>query len=113
MTTMLRLGVAGFLVWHGAVHVVMWRFYDGGSWQPRHSWLFGDLGGVAVAVASVAAIAFAIAGLALLTDRAWWGVPAVAAGAVSIALMLITFDPRWLWGIGIDVGVIAAATVLA
>ncbi len=113
MTTLLRVALAGFLVWHGAVHVVMWRFYDSASWDPRHSWLFGDLGRVAVVLAAIAAVVFAAAGLALLTRREWWGTPAIAASVVSIALMLATFDPHWLWGIGIDAAVIAAAVVVA
>lgn len=109
--TILRWAAAAFLAWHGMVHVVMWRFYDSTSWDPRHSWLFGDVSALAFALAVVVAALFAGAGVALLTRREWWGALAIAASVASIALMALTFDTHWLWGIGIDAAVIAASAL--
>ncbi|MGE0229276.1 MAG: hypothetical protein AB7I38_09695 [Dehalococcoidia bacterium] len=109
MTAVIRFAAGLFLVWHGLVHVIMWGLYESASWNPRHSWLLGDARSIAIAVAVLAAALFALAGLALLTDTGSWPHAAVAAAAVSIALMLLTFNVRWLWGIALDAAVVALA----
>jgi len=109
MSTAVRLIAGTFLAWHGLVHIVMWRFYESTSWDPRSSWLVADGRALTITIAALAAALFVLAGLALLADQDWWAFPAVAASLISITLMLLTFNVRWLWGIALDAGVIAVA----
>jgi hypothetical protein len=107
MGAVLRVAAAAFLVWHGVVHIVMWGMYRSESWSPRHSWLVDDARLLSIAISSAAAALFVAAGLALAADRVWWPYPAVAAAVLSIILMILTFNVRWLLGIALDGAVIA------
>ena len=96
-----------FLIAHGFIHLAIWvvpRPKDTRTpFDPTHSWLLGDSRGLTVALATTAAVLFVTAGLGLAAEASWARPLAVATSGISLALMLLTFNPWLLAGIGIDV----------
>lgn len=96
-----------FLFGHAGVHAVMWTlpFTDATAdmpFDPAHSWLLGDSRTVAVAVAGLATVAFAVAAVAYGLQVSWWPPVMLAAAAVSLLLMAVWFSPWWTVGIGLS-----------
>jgi hypothetical protein len=102
---MTRLLMAGFLVAHGGIHAAIWmspRLPDA-PFDAAHSWLFGDVRPAAMALAAVAALAFAAAGAGFLIGQAWWALAGTLGAVVSLGLVALTFTPWWLAAVLINV----------
>jgi len=103
----MRIGVAIFLLGHAAVHAVMWTlpFTDAKQdmpFDPGHSWLFGDNRLLAVVLAGIAAVTFAVTAIGYLSAAAWWPSAMLTAAAASLLLMVAYFTPWWLIGIALS-----------
>jgi uncharacterized membrane protein YphA (DoxX/SURF4 family) len=114
-----RILVGLFLVAHGLVHLLYLtpRPEEDQSYPfvPETRWITRALGlepararKLAGALAVVAAVAFAVAGCALIVDAAIWQPAAVVASSISLALLLVFFHPWLLIGIGLDIVIIAS-----
>jgi hypothetical protein len=77
---MWRLVIAGFLVLHGVLHAVIWIPPQRGGELPNFgsqaSWLFAEVRPVVVTLALIAAIGFAVSGMAYAAHLEAWAVPA-------------------------------------
>ena len=109
---MLRLLLSGFLIAHGGVHVAMWatpRPKDGSvPFDPSTSWLLGSQRGLAIGLALVATALLASAGIALWIHAPWWR-PVAAAGLVtSFGLMVVYFNPWFLFIEAVNLALIVA-----
>lgn len=102
---------AAFLIAHGLVHAAIWLApaSDDVPFDVRHSWLLGELGSSALVVALVAAAVFVVAGVGFLAGAPWWPGVLLAASVISLALLVVTFTPWWLFGVGINVALAAVA----
>lgn len=103
-----------FLLGHAIVHGVMWTlpFTDAVEdmpFDPSHSWLVDDGRILAVVLAGTAAVGFVVTALGVGIDAAWWPTAMLAATVVSLVLMVVTFTPWWLVGIGIDLALVVVA----
>ena len=91
-----RLLIALFLVLHG----IVFSFLD------PESWLVDDGRGLYIAL-GIAAAALTIGAILLVARRRSWR-PFLAAGAaVSLAQLLLFFEPGQFVGVGIDVAILA------
>lgn len=124
---LVRLAIAGFLLAHGAVHLLFFSpqppATTGGPPWPfdvTHSWVLGPLGVDAVtsralAIALIAVIlgAFALAGIAAIgiAPAGLWPVAVTIGGVASIAVLVLFFHPWLLLGIAIDVVLLWAVNV--
>lgn len=119
---MVRILVGLFLVAHGLVHLLYFAprpddpsypFVAEDRWFPR---ALGLQPWAAVAVARTLAvmctIAFAISGVALLASADLWEPAAVIGSATSLVLMVLFFHPWLLFGIAIDVLILASVLSL-
>jgi hypothetical protein len=108
---MIEIAVAIVLIVHGFVHARVWMpAYSADTPNsgpnPNHSWLLGDVRGLAVALALLAAVGLMTGGIGYLSDQNWWTAVTIGGGAVSLALIGLYFN-RWL-SLG---AVISAATI--
>ena len=98
---MWRFLFIGFLIAHGLVHLAIWLVPKPPDqkvpFDPEHSWLLGDQKTVAVVLAVAAAALLMGGGLGLWAhaDR-WRGVAALGL-AVSFGLMIVYFNPWYLF----------------
>ena len=89
--------IALFLVLHG----IVFSFLD------PESWLFDDGRGLYIALGIVAAAALTIGAILLVARRDAWR-PFLATGAaVSLAQLLLFFEPGLFVGVGIDLAILA------
>ena len=116
MEVLVRIVLGALFGAHGLVHLLWFAPNDDPAWPFRldRSWLVSEVTRKPVAVALVA---LTVAGFALL-GLAVWGVPglasiwpglAIGAAAVSLAALVLFWDRRLLWGVAIDVVLIAVA----
>ena len=116
MQTLVKVVVGVLLVAHGLVHLMFFVTNDDRSWPFRldRSWLVPQAARRPVALVLIAAtvLAFVLLGLAV------WGVPglatawpalALAAAAASLAVLVVFWDTRLLWGVAIDVVLVVLA----
>jgi hypothetical protein len=116
---MTRILLAIFLVAHGAVHAPIWLapYGEGAPFDPGHSWLLQGFGlgaatarAIGMALAMLAFVGFAGAGIALFARQEWWRTLAVIAAALSLVL-LVAFYHTWLTlGVAINAGIVLALT---
>jgi hypothetical protein len=113
---LVRILLGILLIAHGLVHLLWFAPNDDPRWPFRldRSWLMSEGTRKPVAVALVALI---VAGFALL-GFAVWGVPglvsiwpalAIVAAVVSLAALVLFWDRQLVWGVAIDVAIIAVA----
>lgn len=114
-----RILVGLFLVAHGLVHLLYLtprpeadRSYP---FVPETRSIAKVLGmeprtakGFAAALAVATAVAFGLAGCALIVNAAIWQPAAVVASSISLLLMVLFFHPWLLIGIAIDIVIIAS-----
>jgi hypothetical protein len=116
MDVLIRVVLGALLAAHGLVHLLWFAPNDDPAWPFRldRSWLVPEAGRKPVAVALVA---LTVAGFVLL-GLAVWGVPglasawpglAIGAAAASLAVLVLFWDRQLVWGVAIDVAVIAVA----
>ena len=100
-----------FLVAHGLVHLAIWlpRPDAKAPFDVGRSPFAGEVRRLAVALAIAAAAVLGFGGLGVLVAAPWW-IPVTVAGAgISAALLLLTFNPWWLIGLGINAAIIVLA----
>jgi len=117
---MVRVIAGLFLIAHGLVHLsyvtskpkdaaASYPFVPEERWFPRALGLGPSAAKTVAGTLAVAcAIAFAIAGIALLLDAALWQPAAVVASLISLVLMVLFFHPWLVLGIAIDVAIIGS-----
>jgi hypothetical protein len=104
--------IAGlFLIAHGLVHLAIWlpRPDEKAPFDVGRSPFAGEVRRLAVALAIAAAAVLGLAGLGLLVAAPWWIPVAVAGAGISAALLVLTFNPWWLIGLGINTAIIVLA----
>src|SRR5688572_7085382 len=98
------------LIAHGGIHVAMWATPapkdPKAPFDASHSWLLGSQRGVAVVVALVAAALLVAAGIGLWAHAEWWRPVAVIGLAVSFGLMVLYFNPWFLFIQAVNAGLI-------
>jgi hypothetical protein len=92
-----RLLIAFFLVLHG----IVFSFLD------PESWLVDDGRSLYFALGIVAAAALTIGAILLVARRRSWRLFLAAGAAISLAQLLLFFEPGLFVGVGIDVAILA------
>lgn len=92
-----RLLIALFLVLHG----IVFSFLD------LESWLVEDGRGLYIVLGIIAAAALTIGAILLVVGRSPWRTFLAAGAGVSLAQLLIFFEPGLFVGVGIDVAILA------
>jgi hypothetical protein len=93
-----RLLIALFLVLHG----IVFSFLD------PDSWLVDAGRGLYIALGILASAALTIGAILLIARRSSWRLFLAAGAALSLAQLLIFFEPGLFVGVGIDVAILAA-----
>jgi hypothetical protein len=106
--------VAGlFLIAHGIVTGAIWippqRGEDLPGFGSQASWLFAESRTTMVALGGVASAAFVVAGVGVLAHQDWWAGLGALGAVVSLALIVATFTPWWIFAVVINVAVLYAA----
>jgi hypothetical protein len=91
-----RLLIAVFLVLHGIVF----------SFLEPESWLVDDGRGLFITLGIAAAAALTLGAILLVARRPSWRVFLAAGAAVSLAQLLVFFEPGLFVGVGIDVAIL-------
>jgi hypothetical protein len=119
---MTRFLIAAFLIAHGLVHIGVYAGALGTSnpepFDPRRSWLLAGahvgatpMGTASLALGLAVAAAYAVAGWTVALDvDAWMGVAALAA-SLGLVLKGVWFNTWLVYGIALDVAVLAAVAV--
>ena len=98
---MWRFLFIGFLIAHAFVHLAIWLMPKPADqkapFDPDHSWLLGDQKTVAVLLAVTAAVLLMAGGLGLLAHAGWWRSVAAIGLAASFGLMVVYFNPWYLF----------------
>lgn len=111
---MWRFLFIGFLIAHGAIHLVMWVWVpkpEPGKAAPfnaSHSWLLGTQKGLATAVALATAAVLIVAGLGLWVHADWWRAAAATGLGASFALMVVYFSPWFLFIEGVNAALVVS-----
>jgi hypothetical protein len=71
-----------------------------------HSWLIGDQRLLAQVLAFAAATILILAGIALWSHGGWWRPTAVGGLGVSTVLLLLYFNPWYLFILGVNIALI-------
>ncbi|MEV8550190.1 hypothetical protein AB0L04_10235 [Streptomyces glaucescens] len=110
--------VAAFLFLHGLVHLPVWlmRVDDNRRFDPRRSWALTAagvpgarvVGATAIALASVTAMLYVVAGAAAAVRSDGWAAAAFLAACVGLALKAVWFHPRLSPGAVLDAAVLVA-----
>ena len=107
---MWRILFIAFLVAHGLVHLANWLMpKPKGQKAPfdvSHSWLLGDQRAIAIAVAVAAAALLIVGGLGLWAHAGWWRSASVIGLALSFGLMVLYFNPWYLFIEGVNAALI-------
>lgn len=100
-----------FLIAHGLVHIAVWipKPQPNAPFDSRHSWLLGERPALVRQLAFTACALFVIAGILVFSDADLGAGVAVAGAAVSLLLVLLTFNPWFLAAIAINVAIIMIA----
>ncbi len=62
-----------------------------------------------VALGAVASAAFVVAGVGVLAHQDWWASLGALGAVVSLALIVATFTPWWIFAVVINLAVLYAA----
>jgi hypothetical protein len=114
---MWRLLFIAFLIAHGLVHLAIWLMPkpadEKAPFDPDHSWLIGDQKALAVVLAVTAAALLVGGGLGLWSHAGWWRSVAVVGLATSLGLMVVYFNPWYLFIQAINAALILGIVWLA
>jgi hypothetical protein len=109
---MWRFLFIGFLIAHGLVHLAIWLMpkpaEQKAPFDPDHSWLLGDQKTVAVLLAVIAAVLLMAGGLGLWAHAGWWRSVAAIGLAASFGLMVVYFNPWYLFIEGVNAALIVS-----
>jgi hypothetical protein len=109
----------GFLVVHGVIHLMMWVWVakpEPGKAAPfdaSHSWLLGTQKGFAAIVAVATAALLVVAGIGLWAHADWWRAAAVIGLSASFALMVLYFQPWFVFIQGVNAALIVSIVWLS
>jgi hypothetical protein len=107
---MWRFLFIGSLIAHGLVHLAIWVMPKPKDQQapfdPDHSWLLGEQKTTAVLLAVTAAVLLMAGGLGLWAHADWWRSVAVIGLAASFGLMVLYFNPWYLFIEGVNASLI-------
>ena len=107
---MWRFIFIAFLIAHGLVHLAIWLMPKPADqkapFDPDHSWLLGEQKTVAVLLAVTAAALLVAGGLGLWAHADWWRSVAVIGLAASFSLMVVYFNPWYLFIEGVNAALI-------
>lgn len=106
---MLRVLLIGFFIAHGLVHVAIWapKYHaEKAGFDASHSWLIGDQRTLAQVLAFTAAALLVLAGVALWPHGGWWRPTAVVGLSVSTVLLLLYFNPWYLFILAVNIALI-------
>ena len=106
---MLRWLLIAFLIAHGLVHVAIWApKYDPEKvpFDASHSWLIGDERRLAQVLAFAAAALLVLAGIVLWSQGGWWRPTAVLGLSASTILLLLYFNPWYLFILPVNIALI-------
>lgn len=108
---MWRLLFISFLIAHGLVHLAIWLFpkqeATPAPFDVHHSWLVGEVKPLAMFLAITAAVLLVGGGLGLWAHADWWRGVAVAGLGVSFGLMVLYFNPWYLFIEAVNAGLVA------
>jgi len=108
---MWRLLFIAFLIAHGLVHLAIWLMPkpadEKAPFDPDHSWLLGDQKAIAVVLAVTAAALLVGGGLGLWSHAGCWRSVAAIGLATSLGLMVVYFNPWYLF-----IGAVNAALIV-
>jgi hypothetical protein len=114
---MWRILFIGFLIAHGLVHLTIWLMpkpAEGKApFDVNHSWLLGSQRSLAVVFAIAASALLVTAGLGLWAHADWWRAVAVVGLAASFGLMVLYFNPWYLFIETVNAGLIVGIAWLA
>ncbi|MFD1829333.1 hypothetical protein ACFSJS_06615 [Streptomyces desertarenae] len=110
------------LLAHALAHLRVWATPEDpdhpAPFAPGHSWALAaahltqeTARAGAVAMASITALLYGVAGVALAAGLDWWAPAAVLAAAGGLVLKTLWFSPWLLVGIAADAGVVLAVTL--
>ncbi len=107
---MLRWLLGALIVAHRFVTTMIWTApaKADAPFHATHSWLIGDTRAAGMALAIVAAIGFAAAGIGVLGHQTWWAGFGIAAGGLALMLMVLFFNPWLLAGVAISAAILLA-----
>jgi len=98
---MWRFLFIAFLLAHAGIHAAIWATPaakdPNAPFNAGHSWLLGDQRVLAQVLALLAAGFLLAAGIGLWAHTEWWRPTAVAGLAVSLGLMVVYFNPWFLF----------------
>jgi hypothetical protein len=96
---MWRFVSIAFLIAHGAIHLAIWATppSSNASFDVARSWLWGEQRTLAVTLAVIIGIVIALAGIGLWAGADWWRPVAVAGLTGSLGLMIVFFNPWFLF----------------
>ncbi|HEY6738154.1 MAG TPA: hypothetical protein VI076_04840 [Actinopolymorphaceae bacterium] len=112
----MRVLLGLFLIVHGWIHYGVWLSrQESMAFDPGRSWLLSRRGvsdgvqrNLAIAVAMLVGVVFAIAGIALLAGWGFWRPTTIIGAVVSLALVVTYFSPWLSLALVIDVAMIVA-----
>jgi hypothetical protein len=108
---MWRFAFIAFLIAHGLVHIAVWapKYEEGKApFDASHSWLLGDARAPAVALAVASAALLVVAGFGLWAHADWWRPATVIGLSVSLSVLVLYFNPWYLFITGVNLALIAA-----
>ncbi|HUF59852.1 MAG TPA: hypothetical protein VMR89_10300 [Actinomycetota bacterium] len=107
---MWRFIFIGFLIAHGLVHLAIWLMPkpadQNAPFDPDRSWLLGDQRTVAMLLAVTAAVLLVAGGLGLWGHAGWWRSVTAVGLAASFSLMVVYFNPWYLFIEGVNAALI-------
>ena len=116
---MIRFLITGLLIAHGLIHIAIYAKPSGAArevpFDPSRSWALAGahvgatpMRSTSQALGLAVAPAYAIAGWGIALDVAAWTAAAAVAAILGLALKGLWFNPWLLYGIALDIGVLAA-----
>ena len=98
---MWRFLLIAFFLAHAGIHAAIWATppdkAPDAPFNAGHSWLLGDQRVLAFVLGLVAAGFLLVAGIGLWAHAEWWRPTAVVGLAVSFGLMVVYFNPWFLF----------------
>lgn len=109
----MRIGGGLFLLAHAFITGAIWipeqRGEELKGFGSQASWLFAGSRPAMVAVATMAAVCLAAAGIGVLMDAGWWAPVGLVGAVTSLALIAATFTPWWIAAVAINAVIAYAA----
>jgi len=111
---MWRFVFIGFLIAHGLIHVAIWVLVPKPApgkeapFDASHSWLLGDQRALAASLAAATAAILILGGVGLWAHADWWWAAAIIGLTASFLLMVVYFNPWFIFIQAVNVALIAS-----